>query len=315
MAGSSSSSQTIYYVPETTSGTIPSSPAFKNVPSDPGFSLNPDRVITEQFANRGKGSRTGMARTRYAPSGSFTGGLIYGVFDTFLESLFQSTWTSNVLKNGTTLSSMSFQTGSPAGAGSATIDYDRYRGVQVTGGGLNLTSDSEAKFNFDMLGTGNDATSATALTGATLTADTETTVIGTGSQLGTISFGSFTMDCMQSLVVDFGKSGADIQPRIGSDDGCGITPGVFNPVLNASFYVEAGYLALRNAARSGTNFVCTLPLGNITGKKYSLVFPACEMTETNLDASDNSPLFHNVTILPKYDDTEACIVKLTRAVV
>lgn len=314
MAGSDSSTEKVYWVAETTDNTTPTNPAFKSVPSQE-FSMSAPRINTVQYANFGEGARTSTAKGRYEPTGSWSGGLVYGEADEFFSSLFQADWVSNVLKNGKIKQPMTIQTSIPAGAGSSTLNYNRYRGVHCTNGSLNLAADAEAALSFDLEGTGTADTTTTALTGATFTAPTNTHVIGTGSELGTIAMsGLGTLDCMTALNIDFGKSGATAQPRIGFDSPCGTSVGVFNPTITATFYVEAGFLALHNHARAGTRFALTVPVGSTTGKKYLFTFPSCEFSESSLDTSRDAPAFHQTTITPFYDTTAASIMSITRAI-
>ena len=55
--------------------------------------------ITETKTLATKGERTDLVKNGFAVSGSVAGGLVYGLYDIFWESLFQGAWASNVLKN------------------------------------------------------------------------------------------------------------------------------------------------------------------------------------------------------------------------
>ncbi len=310
MAGTGTSSVRSGTIREVTSGTTPATPAFK-LHHSPLMMMAKSELYESKSLIAG-GGRTGQTITNIAVSGKYEGPLVYGVMDDFLETLMQSTWATNVLKDGKALVTQTVENTIPQGAG-GTSSYYRFKGVEATGGKLTLKSQSAAMLSLDLMGAGSDNAATAIIAGATYVSPTEFEPISSGLGVGTIT--GFTYDCIESLDIDLSFDKREAQPRIMSNDYCGITRGDFMPKITARMYLETAGLALYNAARATqTAFALTIPLGNTTLKKYSLVFPKCMFSSTELDLSGNS-VMHTVEILPQYDTASAATVVLTRAVV
>lgn len=313
MAGASNTERRSSYIMESTAGTTPSTPGFNRLPANT-LNLTANPRISEQRSITAGGQRTGITRNGFAVSGSMSSGLIYGEFDDFLASVFQDTWESDVLKNGSETKSMTIEDSIPQGAGGSKA-YLRYKGVEASAATLGLTAGQDAQISFDLIGIASDDAATTAITGSTYTDPSSIDVIGSGSDIGTIAMtGMGTLDCMRSCEVRFAYEGKEEQLKLGSNDLCGISRGSLIPVVTGEFYVEDNFVAIYNAARAGTDFQLTIPIGSVANKKYELVFFACEFTEAPLVTGESGPAFQNFTIMPKYKDSESCTVRLTRAV-
>ncbi len=311
MAGAANNERLVSAVVEATAGTTPTTPAFKRQ-SFSTFNMTANPRTTENRSVGARGQRTGVALNGFAVSGTASSGLIYGEFDDFLASLFQADWASNVLKNGAGSKTFTIEDSIPQGQGGA-LSYLRYRGVEASGGSLSLTAGDNANLSFDLIGTGSDNATPTAISNATYTASTAFDVIGSGSDIGTITMsGLGTLDCMQSAEVQFTYDGKDEQLRIASDDICGVSRGSMLPTVTGAFYIEDNFMAIYNACRAGTEFALTIPIGSTTLKKYDLFFPRCKFSEAPLVTGESGPALQNVTVLPMYDTTEACTVRMRR---
>ena len=312
MAGASNTERRSSYVVETAAGTTPATPAFKRLPFNT-LSMTANPRISEQRSITAGGQRTGLTRNGFAVSGSASSGLIYGEFDDFFKSLFQNDWSSDVLKNGEGVHAVTIEDTIPQGQGGA-LSYMRFRGVEATAGTLSLTAGQDATISFDFLGVASDDAATTAITGSTYTDPTSINVIGSGSDVGTIAMsGLGTLDCMRSCEVRFTNEGKDEQLKLSSNDLCGINRGAMLPTISGEFYVEDNFITIYNASRAGTSFALTIPIGSVSGSKYDLFFPKCEFSETPLITGESGPAFQNFTILPMYDDTQACTVRMRRA--
>lgn len=314
MAGASNLEVRDAFIVETAPGTTPATPAFKKSSFDT-ISMTGNPRVSESFPRAAYGQRFAVGRNGIAVAGAARGKLIYGEYDDFWASLFQDDWTANVLVNGQSQIAMTIEQSIPAGAGSATLHYMRFRGVEVVTGRLNLTAAQDATVEFDLLGSGSDDAAAAIIAGATYADPTETAIIGSGADIGTITMSGFTLDCMESCTIDFGVTSKEEQPRISSNDACGITRGVMRPVITGRFYVEDELLDIYNAARNGgADFALTIPIGSVTTKKYELYFPACQFVEAPLETGDTGAAFQTFRILPKYNAGIGGTCRLTRAI-
>lgn len=314
MAGASNLEIVDAYINEVTPGTTPATPAFTKMSFDT-VSMTANPRLSEAFARASFGQRSAVGRNGIAVSGSAQGKLIYGEYDDFWASLFQADWSSDVLINGTGQNAMTIEQRIPAGAGSGTLHYMRFKGVEATSAQLNLTAGQDATVSFDLIGSASDDAASSIIVGATYADPTETAIIGSGADIGAITMASFTLDCMESLTVDFGVTDKEEQPRISSNDACGISRGSMRPVLTGRFYVEDELLNIYNAARNGgADFAVTIPIGSTTLKKYELYFPSCQFVEAPLETGETGPAFQTFRILPKYNAGIGGTVRLTRAI-
>lgn len=312
MAGTATSTIRSALIAEVTPGTTPGTPAFTTSPKLL-------RMKATQTAIDGRSQHAGGARQGYGLTGIDVTGelpetpLIYGVYDVLLASLLQGAWSTNVLKDGKATATVTVENGMASGAG-GTNTMLRYRGVEAVGGKLSLKSKSAVMLSMNLIGRGSDDATTTAISGATYTDPTEFDPLSSGVDVGTITMGSYTLDCMEGLDIDLVYEGRDPQPRISTNDLCGVTRGDCLPVLMANIYVEKNFAAIYNAARARhAAFAVTVPIGSVSGEKYTMVFPACRFGSTEVDLSGANAM-QMVQILPGYDTTEDCVVKITRAV-
>lgn len=311
MAGTASSQLRSAHIAEVTPGTIPATPAFVTQHS-------PARMSAAALTIEGRSLIAGGARLGHAVNGIDVTGtletpLIYGVYDTYFETLLQGAWATNVLKDGKATKTLAIENTMPAGAG-GTPTMLRYRGVEATGGTLTLASRTEARMSLSLIGRGSDDATETAIAGATYADPTEADPLSSGEDVGAITFAGYTLDCMSQLAIAFNYEGRDQQTRIGSNDLCGINRGDFLPVLTATFYIEDNFAAIYNASRERhAAFAVTVPLGSVTGEKYSLVFPSCYFGPATIDTSGAS-LMQSVEIRPHYDTVSDAVLTMTRAI-
>lgn len=311
MTGTASFQVRSAYVAETTPGTTPTTPGFTTL-------NRPARMAARQMPEFGSSLVGGGARLGHGVNGIDVTGtletpLIYGVYDPFFETLLQAAWSTNTLKDGKAVKSVTIENTMPAGVG-GTSTMLRYRGVEAMSATLSLQARSAAALSMQLAGRGSDAGSTTAISGATYSDPTEFDPLSSGADVGTITMAGYTLDCFQSLNIALNFDGRELQPKLASDDLCGITRGAFMPALTGRVYVEANFMAMYNAARARHSaFKVTVPLGSVTGEKYTLEFHSCFFGPTEIDMSGAS-LMQTVEIMPQYDTTEDCVLEITRAV-
>lgn len=313
MAGTSSSSLRSAHVAATATGDAPATPAFTT--SHAALRLTAPATPIESSSLISGGARLGQGIAAIPVSGEMSETpLIYGAFDDLIETLLQGTWASDVLEDAKASNSLYVENAIPAGEG-GTLTMTGFRGVEAVGGTLNLASGAAANLSLNFLGTGSTDTYTTILTDATYTDPTNIEPLSSGVDVGTITAAGYTLDCMESATIEFAFEERDPQPKIGSDDMCGILRGKFKPVINANFYLEANFAAIYNAARDSgaSTFAVTFPIGSVSGEKYTLTFPACRFGGTEIDFS-SATVMHTVPILPQYSEADGCVCILTRAV-
>lgn len=311
MAGAANSERQEAYVVETVAGTIPATPAFQRSPfTQATFTATPRTSEARLIGTRGQ--RSAISRNGVEVTGSATSKLFYGTIDDFWASLFQNSWAADVLVNDYNQVTLSYEQAIPQGAGAA-LAYTRFRGVEVTSGTLTLTAREDAEVSLDFIGLGSDVATDTVVTGATYTDPTSTVVLGSGEDIGLITMSGFDpLDCMRQLTINFNSEGKEDQPKIGSNDSCGTTPGALVPEITGQFYVEDNFINIYNAARAGTEFALSIPVGQTANQKYLIEFPRCQFTEAPLETGESGPAYQNFTILPLFDSGIGGTCRITR---
>lgn len=313
MSGTASSQIRSAYVAESTAGTIPATPGFTTLNAIARMTATP--AVIEHRSQVSGGARLGHGIQEIDVAGEIAATpVVYGVYDDMLATLLQSAWSSDTMTDGKAETTVAIENAMPAGVG-GTNTMMRFRGVEATGGTMSLASRSPVTLALTLAGRGSDDATTTAITDSTYTDPTELDPLSSGVDVGTIAFDGYTLDCMESLEIAFNFEGREKQAKIGTDDLCGITRGDFLPVLTASIYVEANFLALYNAARSRTSaaFEVTVPIGSVTGEKYELIFPSCHFASADLDMSAVNTM-QTVIINPHYSADDGYVVQVKRAV-
>lgn len=311
MAGSSSRELRSAYVAEVTPGTTPATPAFKTL-AVPAMVMATPKTVTSKTLQAG-GAVQGQAVAGIEVSGSMAGPLIYGSYDDILETLLQGAWATNVLKNAKLQKTVTVENAIPAGVG-GTNTMMRFRGVQALAGTITAAANEEVGFSFDLRGMGSDAATTTAITGATYTDPTGLIPLASGVDVGTIAFDGYTLDCMSRVEVSFAHEGREDQYKLGTNDLCGITRGALIPTITARVFVEDDFLAIYNAVRANhATFSVTIPLGSVSGSKYTMLFPKCAFASADLDFGSDTAM-QTVVIQPQYNSATSCVVQITRAV-
>jgi hypothetical protein len=311
MTGTASNQLRSAWVAETTAGTTPSTPAFTT--NDVAINMTATPTMVESKTQHAGGARSGVSVGALPVSGSMAGPLIYGNYDGWLESMLQGAWSTNVLKDGKAVKSFTVENTLPAGAG-GTSTMMRFRGVEATNGSITMASQADVQFSLDLTGMGSDDATTTAITGATYTDPTNATPLTSGVDVGTITYAGYTLDCFETSTINLAYENRDAQPKLGSTDMCGITRGAFIPTITARAYIEGNFLAIYNAARANhSTFAVTYTIGSVSGSKYTLLFPRCSFGGGDIDVSGASAM-QDITIMPQYDTTEDCVLKVTRAV-
>lgn len=314
MTGIASNQLRSAFVAEATAGTTPSSPAFTNSDVPINMTAAPNMIEHRSLAAKGEAVQTAIGGIDV--TGNMSGTLVYGAYDDFFESLFQGTWSSNVLKNAKTTQSLTVENAIAAGEG-GTNTMMRYQGVEATGGSITLTSNADITFAFDLIGMGSSDTSTSAIGSSTYTDQTERTPLSSGVDVGTIAFSGYTLNAFESATINFNYDGREAQNVLGNSfTKGGLTKGAALAEITARVYVDANFAAMYNAARDTDHslFSVTFPFGSVSSKKYTLLFPKCKFTSANLDFTATNSM-QDITIRAMYDEaSEDASMKLTRAV-
>ena len=312
-AGAASNQLRSAFVVETTPGTTPATPSFKTLHQ--GILFDDDTQRMSQPSLIARGANFGDALLYRKAAGKISNAnIVYLVYDTWLESLLQSSFVANVMSDGTSVQAHTVENTIPAGVGGTSI-MKRYTGVEAIGAKISADALGKVQFDMDFLGMSSVAATNTAIAGATYTDPANKDPFSATTDIGAITIAGFTLDDLVSMEMDLSYGDRDGQPKLGTDTLAGIARGAFRPMLKFKFYIQSNFQALYDAARVQTQTTAkvTVNMGSVTLKKYKWEFWDCNINTSALELGGSSG-FLNVTVEPKYSPANSCILTLTRAV-
>ncbi len=305
-----SSNIRVAYVPEATYGVTPATPTFRELRvTGGGLKLNKSTVVSDE--RRADRNVSDLIQTGQDWAGDFNAELSYGSFDDILEALLMGTWTTNVLKNGTTAKSFTVEeTRKVAG----TPLYARWSGTRINSGKIGVTNRSKMTFDFNAMATAE--TLATAIvTGATYTAASTRPVFNASEAVSGLSLtgtGLTATPRVKSLSFDIANN-LRTRPVVGSKLSAELGSGRFEVSGTAEVYFESHELYQAILDHGFGAFAFTA--GFTTAEKYSFLLPKCVFGNGNVTAGGgNDDVMVSLPFQAVYDSTEACTLKIARAV-
>lgn len=188
------------YVAETTFGTTPSSAL--QLLRRTGGSITPNQGTTRSEEIRSDLRAGAPIRTSQMASGSINVEWSYGTFDDILAGMFMEDWASNVLVDGTTKKSYTFE---EQFLGRSPADYMIYKGSRIASVSMDLAVDSVVKGSFGVMTATPSIAQATAGTGAA-SAVTSTEVYNCVDMVTTLDENSSALDKVVGVTVQFDRS-------------------------------------------------------------------------------------------------------------
>lgn len=296
------------FIKETEWGTTPSTPAWQILRLT-GESFKITRETKKSAEITPERGVTDLIHVGGGAEGGFEFELSYGAYDDIFASMLYGTWDDNVLTNGVTQSSLSFE--KKFLVDTATYNYFRYTGMVPNTMNLSISAGEIITGGFEFMGKGGTVAAAAIASSTYLDAATGN-VLSASSHVGALSLGSFAT--AKILKVDLSASNNLQTARvIGSLDNADIGAGQFNVSGNVEIYFEdkAVYEAYLNA----TEMALSVTMGTGTGKKYTIDLPRIKFSSGEVVASgQNSYVMANMSFQALGDPTEECTMKITRAV-
>lgn len=292
-------------ISEVTAGTTPATPAFKVFPHVVGDNLQIDSEMIESpilLPNRTKAT---PVKAGYSASGELKTHMARNdAVDIMLESLVGGTFTSNVLKGGTAIKSMTVEKRFTHGA---TTHYQRFLGVQVSNMNLSVESKGIADLSFGLTGMGAGAPATTIITGATYPASVSNGKKLTGLDVSNVSVAGIT-GIFNSLELSV-ETNREAFHGFGSANALGVDMnGARDITLTLKLYREN--LTPESTLLNDTAFAVSFTIGS-GASGYTVLLPAC-VSETPKSEDDGVSSFVTLVLKAGYDATEATDIKITR---
>jgi hypothetical protein len=299
MAQGQRSRQSLYYVTEVTPGTTPGTPTLIEIPiaGIPTIVVEKDNFRSNVIKSHRQTStvRHGTRRT----SGEIPIELAYGDFDTLLESLMHSSWSTNVLKVGTTQKFFTLERRFPD-----ISEYQPFTGCMMNTFTLNAQPNGMITASFGVLG----------LSGMTPASSTvaNTSTAATGNEpfdgfTGTITEGGSSAN-VTAIDMTVTNNGA-LPYVIGSDTAPRINSGMVNVTGNITAFFESE--ALVNKFLAETESALVVEFEGITGGDLEFTLPALKYTGASITEADEG-LLVQMPFEAYYDSSAATSITITR---
>lgn len=307
---SSGSTRRIAYVPETVFGTTPATPSFKtfratgggprtNKTTGTSDEIQNDRNVRDQF------------QLGQDVAGAYNFELAYGNLDDLLEGLLFSTWATNVLKNGTTPKSFTFEESFDLAAGGKS--YSRFDGCMVNRMSLAIAARAAVTGTMELMGQ-NETPDTAIVTGATYAAAGTDPISTASANVAALAISGITpAPKVRSINLDINNS-LRTRPLVGSlfTDSFGYGRCEVTGTIEAYFDSNDLYAAVLAHGSAGLSFT----IGNASSKKYTFAIPKIIFGNgERRPGGNNDDVMVSIPFQGVYDSASAATISITRAVV
>jgi len=302
MAFAQGSRSSLAYIAETAFGTTPASPTFAYLPFNThSIDLSKDRVEGNEIQSD-RMTRVDRHGNKQA-GGSVEVDLRKADFDEFIESAFFSSFSTDVVKVGTTPKYFTIE--------DAAEDISQFRtftGMAVSGMSVSIAPNQMVSTTFDMVGKDMTQAATTASTGGTPTAASSNQPFDSYS--GTISDGGSSISIVTSI--DFSIQNS-LAPTfvVGSDAAQSLEYG--RAVVEGTMTVYYEDATLINKFLNETESTIEVSVDDPTGaNSYTFLFPRVKYNGASVPVQNPQSRLITMPFVGLYDATEGTNIKLTR---
>jgi len=271
----------VAYVAESTFGTTPATPTFKIMRvTKTGMKSTKQTVTSEEI--RQDRNVVDLIQTGISASGSLPFEFSHASFDDMIEAALCGTWSSNVISNGTTRRSFTFE--ETFTMPDASSSFHRFLGCTINSLSLSLAARAKITGSIGIMGITESAPATTAISGSTYTAANSEPIMEASGDVGTLTFGSLTTQ-IRSLNIEI-DNGARERPVVGSLTG--IQHGLGQASVSGTVEAYFRNTELYAAALSHSNVAITATIGIDTNKKYTILIPRAVFGSAERKAAGNT---------------------------
>lgn len=296
------------YVAETTPGTTPATPTFKQMRvTSSTMRANKATVVSDE-RQPDRNVRDEML-VGVDAGGAYNFELTYGSLDDFLAAALFGSWATNVLKNGTTRQFFTFEETVDLGA---TDSFQRYPLGMVNSLSLDIQSRRQITGSFEVFAQ-RKLLATTAITGATYTPPNTTTVMTASSSFGSLAVaGMSPVPKLRRLSLQVANN-LRRRPVIGSNFSEEYGEGRMDVTGSIEAYFESN--ALYQAVLDHGGGAITANLGHVTAEKYTVALPNVVFLDGAAPiGGQNDDVIVTIPFRAKYDSGIAASIQITRAV-
>lgn len=292
----------LHYVAESTYGTTPSTPTWTPLPhTGTTLALTKDGIESEKL--RGDRQVEDFRHGNKSVSGDVTGELEYAAFDDMLEAALCGSWTTDVLKAGTTRRSFTFER---KFADLATPEYHRYTGCEVNALSISVSPNAMVTTTFGIIG--KDLTTNTSQVASSVYS----------SDVGNSPFDSFTGSILEGgssigVVTAFELSLENgIEPLFAVGSQTTNRPSIGKSRLTGTLTTYFESKALYDKFINETSSSISLTLTDLDGNDYLIELGNVKYNSGQPDVSGEGAVTIALEFVGLYDDVDASNIVITR---
>lgn len=300
MAIASGSRHRLAAIAEVTYGTTPTTPAFTTLRHNScNIGLSKDAVESEEI--RGDRQITCFRHGNKSVGGDIEGELVYGEYDTLIEAALCGTWSTDVLKAGTTRRSFTVER-----TFQDITQYMRYTGCEVNTMSISIAPNSMIGVSFGFIGK-DQSIAQTAIASSTYSTLTDTCQFD--SFTATINEGGSPIALVTEMEVTL-ENGIEPQFVVGSSTTLRPSIGRCNVTGSITVYLEdqAMLTKFQNETESSLDITMTDPDGNT----FQIEIPKLKYNSGQPDVSGEGSVTVSMDFQAIYDSVDASNIVITR---
>ncbi len=237
--------------------------------------------------------------------GSISGELVYKLYDDFMESALFNTWTTNVLKNGSTRKSFSIEKGF-----TDISNYIVYRGMVVNTMTVRIASSSIVTVEFAFLGKDEQTPSSTSID-STVTLPTGVGTSPMDSFSGSMLEGGSAIALVTSIEFTVSNNISNEGFVVGSTSRADLFEG--RCTVNGTFSAYVPDMTIYSKFVNGTESSLSVTVQDAAAKYYTFDFPRVKYGGSTPKISGEGPIVMDIPFTALYSSTDGCTVKITRS--
>jgi hypothetical protein len=261
----------VAYVAESAFGTTPATPSFATMRTTSGELSTTKQTVTSDERRSDK-NVVDELQTGQDVEGSYAFELAYGAFDDLIEAVLGGTWSSDVIQNGITQRSFTFEETLELGA---TDSYRRFAGCRLNTLSLSVTAREKITGSFGIMGR-QETLAEAIVTGATYGAANAEEIMTAGASVGSLSVGSLSGLPLRSLSLSVNRN-MRRRPVVASLYTDELNDGMVDVTGEVEAYFESN--AAYQAVLDHETAAISANLGHDANKKYTVSIPRARWTD------------------------------------
>lgn len=295
------SKHTLHFVAESTYGTTPATPTWTPCPIT-GVTLGMTKDAIEAGKLRADRQVEDLRHGNKQVGGEIQAELEYGAFDDLLQAMAMGSWTTNVLRTGTTRRSFTFERYYDLD----TDEYHRFTGCEVNTMSLSVTPNAMVGLTFGIIGQ-NMTTGTSQVAGSTYSADVGNSPFDSFS--GSITEGGSAIADVTSIELNWTNG---IEPAFVVGSATTIRPSDGKSRLTGTLtaYFQSRTLYDKFLNETSSEIVFTLTDADSSSLQFDI--PNIKYTAGNPDVSGEGPVTVALEFTALYNAADTSQIVITR---